>query len=199
MNKANQLNKLEKEWVACERCPLFQLRKQVVFGGGNPEAKIVMIGEVPGEDVAIIIKIMNKLLNNVKISLDSLWITNVCLCRPVSLKKNRAPKLKEIKACHPRLMSELEIIKPEIIVLAGNTPLYMATGKRGITKQRGWQDIVWSGNTFSTNKIFATLHPSSLLHGSKEQKQMKADWIIKDWLEIGVILGKEKRQATKTG
>jgi len=207
MNKG-QLDGLMGEWATCERCPLAQLRNQVVFGHGNPEAKLVMIGEAPGEDedngglpfVGKAGKIFNWLLKKVGISRDDIWITNTCLCRPVSTvpgKKNRAPKLDEIKACTPRLVRELEILKPEIIVLAGNTPLYMATGKRGITKRRGWQDITWTGRGFCTDKVFATLHPASLLYGSKEQKEMKADWLMSDWLEIArVFLGEKTGEAT---
>jgi len=205
--KKEQLYKLKKEWAACERCPLSQLRKRVVFGQGNPEARLVMIGEVPGEDedastedkptAGMAGKIMHKLLSIVNINREDLWITNVCMCRPSSSGRKRAPKLDEITSCHPRLMGELEIIKPEIIVLAGNTPLYMATGKRGISKNRGWQNTVWTGKTFSTDKVFATLHPSSLLHGSKEQTEMKADWIKTDWLEIArIFLGKETGETT---
>ena len=137
MNK-DQLDKLREEWAAWERCPLAQLRQRVVFGHGNPEAKLVMIGEAPGEDednggqpfIGKAGKVFDWLLKEVGINRAELWITNTCLCRPKSSvpgKKNRAPKLDEIRACTPRLVKELEIIKPEIIVLAGNTPLYMAT------------------------------------------------------------------------
>ena len=63
----------------------------------------------------------------------------------------------------------------------------MATGKRGITKNRGWID--------ADTKTYATLHPASLLYGSNEQKEKKANWILEDWLEIArVFLGKTKHQ-----
>jgi len=202
MSKADQLDKLSGEWAACERCPLSRLRKRVVPGFGNPEAKLVIIGEVPTEDavngeIGMAGKIMNKLLHSVGISPKDVWHTNICLCRPApSFKsKKRAPKLNEIRACYPRLVKELDIMKPEIIILAGNTPLYVATGKRGITKNRGWLDTFTMKCTFSGSKIYSTLHPSSLLHGSEEQKEMKADWMKEDWLEIArVFFGKEKRE-----
>jgi DNA polymerase len=162
-----------------------------------------MIGEAPGEDedngglpfIGRAGKVFDWLLKDAGIKREDLWITNTCLCRPVSNipgKKNRAPKLGEIKACTPRLVEELEILKPEIIVLAGNTPLYMATGTRGITKKRGWQPDRWDGKTFSS-MVYATLHPASLLYGSKEQKEMKANWLREDWAAIArELLGKEE-------
>lgn len=156
-----------------------------------------MIGEAPGEQedkfgkpfVGPAGESFNKLLAAVGISRDTLWITNTCLCRPKLEgkpgKNTRAPTTKEIGACFPRLFEELDIIQPKIIVLAGNTPLYLATQKRGILKNRGWQkDTKWIGNNFSTDKIFATLHPASLLHGSADQIKEKKKAIFQDWLEI---------------
>ena len=199
--KLEKLKKLNSEWAACERCPLSKLRNRMVFGHGNPDAKLVMIGEVPTEDdvngeVGMTGKIMNKLLSSVGIDPADVWLTNACLCRPAaSSKKKRAPKLDEIRACYPRLVKELDIMKPEIIILAGNTPLYVATGKRGITKNRGWLDTYAMKHVFSDSKVYSTLHPSSLLHGSKEQIEIKANWLKEDWLNIAeVFLGKTKRE-----
>ena len=200
MKKLELLESLQSEWKDCTRCPLALLRKQVVFGSGNPDARIVMIGESPGEDKAA--DLFNRLLASVGISRNSVWTTNVCLCRPVLTKpgkKVRAPHTGEISACLPRLIEELEIIAPEIIILAGNTPLNMATGKRGITKNRGWQDVSWTGTNFNVDKVYATLHPDSLLYGSKEQKQQKALYLHEDWLEITrVLLGKKKDLQERT-
>jgi len=210
MTKSDQLYELKEKWAACERCPLSLLRKQVVFGTGNPEAKLVMIGEAPNEyedaNGELFLgkagEAFDWILKDVGISRDDMWITNTVSCRPKSLSKlhsNRAPKLGEIRACHPRLVAELSIIKPEIIVLAGNTPLYMSTGMRGISKKRGWitkpGDDGPAGTKF-TMGAYATLHPKSLLHGSKEQKLMKADWMKEDWLEIARVLLEEKRKET---
>jgi DNA polymerase len=205
MKRLELLNEFKNNWVNCTKCPLSELRKQVVFGSGNIDAKLVMIGEAPGEDedngglpfIGKAGKVFDWILKDTGIKREELWITNTCLCRPkISLpgKNNRAPKLNEIRACYTRLLQELDIIKPEIIVLAGNIPLYMATGARGITKKRGWQETKWIGGTFSTDRVFATLHPASLLYGSKEQKEKKADWLKSDWLEIArIFLGKKKR------
>lgn len=205
MFNLEKLEKLNSEWAACERCPLSKLRNRMVFGHGSPDARLVIIGEVPTEDnvngeVGLTGEIMNELWNSVGIDSSDVWLTNVCLCRPAPSfsKKKRAPKLDEIRACYPRLVEELDIIRPEIIVLAGNTPLYVGTGRRGITKNRGWLDTFTMKCIFSGSKVYATLHPSSLLHGSEEQKEMKADWLKQDWLNIAeVFLGKKKREDRK--
>lgn len=205
LSKEKQFENLKDEWGACLRCPLSSLRKQVVFGRGNLDASLVMIGEAPGEQedklgepfVGPAGEMFNKLLAAVGLNRDSLWITNVCLCRPKVNKpgrSNRAPTVEEMQACFPRLYDEMNVVKPKIIVLAGNTPLLLATGKRGITANRGWQNTKWVGEDFATDKIFATLHPASLLYGSKDQIQQKKQSIYNDWLEIARMLNVIKTQ-----
>jgi uracil-DNA glycosylase family 4 len=201
-----ELDSLFNDWKACQRCPLANLRNRVVFGNGNPEAKLVMIGEAPGETEDIEGKpfvgkageTFNKMLEFIGLSRDELWITNTCLCRPKVTdqpgRSNRAPNANEIAACNPRLLAEIDIIKPAIVVLAGNTPLYAVTGKKGITKHRGWQDAVWQGKSFSTNNVYATLHPASVLYGSTEQVKQKKLWMLEDWQEIS-----RKLNVIKTG
>ena len=207
MHKAEQFSRLVGEWINCQRCPLSQLRTRVVFGHGNLDARLVMIGEAPGKNEDLLGKPFigdagkqfDALLAAVGIDRNDIWVTNTCLCRPKSLKigkENRPPTVKEIRACEPRLYDELDIIQPEIIVLAGNTPLYLATRKRGITKQRGWQNTEWVGTGFRTNKVYATLHPASLLYGSIEQRKDKRAWIFEDWLAIAEALGVKKEKGT---
>ncbi len=202
-NKVNKLATLQDAWRDCARCPLSELRKQVVFGSGNMDAKLVLVGEAPGEQEDLVGQTfvgkagqaLNKLLELVGISRQDIWITNTCLCRPrfdKPGKNNRAPTSSEIKSCFPRLAEEINIIKPEIIVLAGNTPLFMATNKRGITKSRGWQDARWNGDGFTITKVYATLHPACLLYGSSQQKEDKWRWMQDDWLEIARSLSVKK-------
>lgn len=210
MKRLKLIDELKSEYKNCNLCSLSTLRNSVVFGEGNLEARIVMIGEAPGVDedlegkpfIGEAGKIFERLLNRVGIKREDIWVTNTCLCRPVSTvdgKPNRAPRAKEVKACKPRLFREIDIITPEIIVLSGNTPLYMATKKRGITKLRGWQKTAWSSESFWTNKVYATLHPSSLLHGSKEQQIIKANWLLEDWTNIAeALLGKKENATDET-
>lgn len=198
---------LQDNWRECERCPLSDLRNQVVFGHGNLDADLVMIGEAPGKDedltgepfIGKAGEKFNKLLDAVGIQRENIWTTNTCLCRPVSTKpgkENRAPLTPEIRACLPRLYDEIGIIRPKIIVLAGNTPLYMATNKRGITKHRGWQDMKWEGEDFVVERVYATLHPASLLYGSTEQIKQKRQWVWEDWQNIAGALSATKEEGS---
>jgi uracil-DNA glycosylase family 4 len=204
--KLEKFEELKQIWGVCTKCPLSSLRTQVVFGHGNLDADLAMIGEAPGEQedkhgtpfVGPAGEQFNRLLAAVGLNRESLWITNTCLCRPKETKpgkSNRAPKSCEMQACFPRLYDEMNIVRPKIIVLAGNTPLLLATGKRGITSHRGWQkDTKWVGEGFATDKIYATLHPASLLYGSKDQILEKKQAIYKDWLEITRMLSVIKAQ-----
>lgn len=206
-NSTEQFASLVGGWINCQRCPLSQLRTKVVFGHGNLSARLAMIGEAPGKNedllgepfVGVAGKQFNALLSAVGIDRNDIWVTNTCLCRPKSTKpgkENRPPTVKEIRACEARLLDELDIIRPEIIVLAGNTPLFLATKRRGITKYRGWQDTEWVGQGWGTKKVYATLHPASLLYGSIDQRKKKRAWIFEDWLAIAEALGVKKEEGT---
>ena len=187
--KSTQLKVLKDEWNDCTRCNLASVRTQVIFGSGNSDARLVVVGEAPGKDedingvpfVGRAGKLFDKILAAVDIKRDDIWITNTCQCRPkvdANGRENRAPTKKEIDACKPRFAAEMNILKPRVVVLMGNTPLLMATGKRGITKNRGW--IINSDRL----KVYATLHPASLLHGSTEQINSKKLMVWEDWQEI---------------
>lgn len=198
--KERELASFQNKWRGCKECPLSELRTQVVFGQGDLDAPLAMIGEAPGEQedrfgkpfIGPAGEKFNKLLAAVGLTRDSLWITNTCLCRPKidkPGKSNRAPTVLEMQACFPRLFEELNIVRPKIVVLAGNTPLYLATRKRGILKNRGWQtDAKWVGDDFVTEHVYATLHPASLLYGSTEMIKEKKKLIFEDWLEIARML-----------
>lgn len=100
---------------------------QVVPGKGNPQAKIVIIGEAPGADedrvgtpfVGDSGKLLDNILSEVGIPRDDIYITNICKCRPPS---NRTPFLLEMESCSKWLSSELTIIRPDVIVTLGNIP-----------------------------------------------------------------------------
>lgn len=186
---------LKEAWENCQRCPLGQLRQRVVFGRGPLDAKVMMVGEAPGKEedlggepfIGPAGKKFDALLAEVGLDRSQLWITNTCLCRPVSTiegKENRAPLVGEIRACSIRLAQEIAIVRPEVIVVCGNTPLFAFTGLKSITKHRGWQPV-----PEGSPKLYATLHPASLLYGSAEQKQLKYQWLLEDWLNIRRTLG----------
>jgi len=198
MTKEEDYNKLKQLYRDCSLCGLCESRTNVVFGRGNLDADIMVISEAPSEvedSTGLIFngevgEIFKWILENSGIDKSRLWITSTVMCRPESKGgRNKTPKVSEIKGCKPRLIEEISLVSPKIIVLAGNVPLLMATGKRGITKNRGIQSYEGS----YPGKMFATLHPASLLHGPREQKLMKANWLLDDWREIARILNAEEK------
>src|SRR3990167_1278313 len=116
------LNTLQLHYSTCQKCPaLCQSRTKVVFGNGNPNAKVLFIGEAPGaeEDRQGIPfcgasgKILQELLASINLTRDDVFITNTILCRP---ENNRNPEKDEVENCRERLDQLLEIMKPKVIV-----------------------------------------------------------------------------------
>lgn len=181
------LKVIEEEWKDCAKCPSM-INSPIVFGAGNPDADLVFIGGSPRTDIETE-EMLDSILVAVGIKKEDIWITNTCLCRaPEVDERSRAPKKKEIENCRPRLQEELKAIRPKIIVLAGAAPLLMATGKRGVVKNRGW--IVEPGVTETA--IYATLHPASFFSGGTEQVKSKKLMSWEDWKEIARVYNGDK-------
>ena len=148
----------------CERCELATTRHSVVVGRGNPHARVLLIGEAPGQQedeqgepfVGRAGQLLEKLLGEA--GLDSrrdLYIANVIKCRP---PQNRKPTRTEIERCLPWLHQQLELLDPPLVVLAGATALQAVLGiKGGISKLRG-QWIEQQGRAYLPG-----FHPSYLL------------------------------------
>ena len=115
---------LEQSIISCNKCKLCQNRTNIVFGVGNKNAKIMMIGEGPGADedregipfVGKAGQLMNKALEGLGIQREELYITNIVKCRPPS---NRESEQDEIEVCLNYLRNQVILIKPKIIVLLG--------------------------------------------------------------------------------
>lgn len=148
---------------SCTRCGLAGSRTQVVYGVGDPNADLLLIGEAPGADedrygepfVGRAGQLLTKTLADVGIPRESIYITNTVKCRPPG---NRDPQPVEIDACNPWLTEQFEILDPLLIVTVGNpaTKLMLDT-KAGITKLRG-QTYRLAGRW-----LLPTLHPSYVL------------------------------------
>lgn len=128
-SKEKEIKKIEKEILACKKCPLYRTRRNPVIGEGDLNAKILFCGEGPGfnEDregrpfCGAAGKVLDELLESVGIKRKDVFVGNLLKCRPVTPNlENRAPNLEEISACSSYLMKQIEIIKPEIICTLGN-------------------------------------------------------------------------------
>ena len=115
---------LRDQVVQCADCELRKGAKRVVFGEGNPQARILMVGEGPGQNedntgkpfVGRAGQLLDSVLQTVGLSRNDVFITNIVKCRPPG---NRLPSPVEVAACLPHLQAQIRIIRPKIIVLLG--------------------------------------------------------------------------------
>lgn len=164
MNKKQLMEKLRKKIGDCTLCDLSKSRNKIVFGTGNLDAKIMFIGEAPGEDEDLkgepFVGKAGQLLTDIitkgmKIKREDVYIANIVKCRP---PHNRTPKPFEALTCLPFLKAQISIIKPEIIVCLGKVAVtYLLNIHEPINQVRGkWFD-------YQGIKVMATFHPSYLL------------------------------------
>ncbi len=175
---------LEQSIVNCNKCKLCTNRTNIVFGVGNKEADIMMIGEGPGADedkqgepfVGKAGQLMNKALTGLGIKREELYIANIVKCRPPS---NRVPEQDEAEACLNYLRNQVILVKPKIIVLLGSTALKNILGKEySITAMRGkW--IEQKGIYY-----MPTWHPAALLRDENKK--------IEFWNDLKEIRKKEE-------
>jgi len=142
--KQQSLEQLYSEWDNCAKCPLYKERKSFVFGSGNPDADIMLIGEAPGkkedsEGVPFVGEsgeLLQSLCDTVGMVWNDLFITNIVSCRPPD---NRNPLAIEKDSCLPRVQEIIYIVDPLIIVAVGKYALNALAGGRswGIEKEHG--------------------------------------------------------------
>ena len=167
---------LRTEILSCEKCGLAPTRNHVVFGEGNPEAEILIIGEGPGAEedktgrpfVGRSGKLLDKILDACGFTrMEHVFIANIVKCSPPN---NRPPLPEERAACIPYLDKQIEMIDPKMIILLGATALSMVDTKARITKVRGnW--IVWNNRL-----VMPTFHPSALLRNPNLKKDSWEDF-----------------------
>lgn len=168
---------LKNEVASCKKCVLHRYRTNTVFGSGNPEARIFLIGEGPGYDedqqgVAFVGRsgqLLDKILTACNFTREKhIFIGNILKCRP---PQNRTPSTEEIIACLPYLESQIELIDPEIIMTLGATALRGLTGKNlKITEVRGkW--MIWNNRI-----VMPTYHPAALLRNPNLKKDTWEDF-----------------------
>ncbi len=166
---AASLAELERR-AAVKAEALHDLSERLVFGEGNPDADLMIIGEAPGEDedlsgrpfVGRAGQLLDKILASVGIDRDDIYITNIVKFRPPG---NRNPKPEEIAASEPILLEQIRIIRPQIIATLGNVPTqYFLKTRDGITRTHGtWHD--WHGIF-----IFPLYHPAYLLRNPSRER-----------------------------
>src|SRR5262249_11355803 len=133
--RRDELVELYHDLKDCHRCPLAATRTTVVFGSGNADADLMFVGEAPGfhEDqqgkpfVGAAGKLLDKLLAEIGMSREDVFIANVLKCRPPG---NRDPQPEEIEECKPFLRKQVELIEPRVICTLGNFSTKLLTGRQ---------------------------------------------------------------------
>ena len=165
------LAQLAEVAAGCTRCPLADGRNTVVFGTGDPNADLMLVGEGPGAEedrqglpfVGRSGKLLDELLaQEVGLDRSAVYIANVVKCRPPD---NRDPEPAEIAACRPYLERQVELVAPRVLVTLGNfaTKVLLNT-KEGITRLRG-RRYAWGDGVV----LVPTYHPAALLRGGSER------------------------------
>ena len=191
MTDINKLEELYQNVKDCAKCKLSSTRNQLVFGEGNPQARIMFIGEGPGKNEDLqgrpFVGRSGELLTSIiekgmHLQRSDVYICNIVKCRPThELKgiKDRAPDREEVAACSWILDRQIEIIKPEVIITLGNPAMkFILKTQMGITKMRG--------NFFEYNgiKVMPTYHPSYVLRNGGNNSPLKRDV----WEDIKKVL-----------
>ncbi len=169
----NGLDAVKTEVASCTKCRLCETRTQTVFSDGNPRAKIVFVGEAPGEQEdrqgvpfvgragQLLTDIIEKGMN-----LDrqrDTYICNVVKCRP---PENRNPDPEEMRKCEPYLVRQLELIKPQVIVaLGGVAAKALLNSEETVGRLRGrWHE-------YRSIPLRVTYHPAYLLRSPNEKRK----------------------------
>jgi DNA polymerase len=180
----NSLEELRNIVNNCHLCSLSKTRKNIVFGEGNQNAKLMFIGEGPGatedETGRPFVGRAGQLLTNMiekglEIPRSEVYIANIVKCRPPN---NRVPTPQEAKSCIAYLFKQIEIVNPKILVALGATSYRYLTGDNTpITKIRG--EVI----KFQNRILIPTFHPSYLLRNPSKKKEVYEDLLkIKELL-----------------
>ena len=167
----------EQALQGCTRCKLSKSRTNIAFGVGNPRARLLVIGEGPGEEedkqakpfVGRAGQLLTRMLASVGFDRDrDCYIANVVKCRP---ERNRNPEPDEVAACNPFLLAQIDTIEPQVVLALGNFAAQTLLGtKEGITKLRG------RAYTYRASILVPTFHPAFLLRNpGQEFKRMAWD------------------------
>lgn len=170
------LSAIREELGDCSRCPLHRNRTHIVFGEGNPAARIMFVGEGPGADedregrpfVGRAGMLLTKMIGAMGLERSDVYIANVVKCRPPG---NRDPEAEEVATCFPFLKAQIQAVNPEALITLGRIAASTLLGRRErLGKIRGefhyWQEI----------PVMPTYHPSYLLRQEPDRRAKAQAW-----------------------
>lgn len=180
----------------CRACILAGQRSTVVFGEGNADARLVFVGEGPGEEedrtgrpfVGRAGELLTKMIAAMGLRREDVYIANMVKCRPPG---NRTPEPAEVAACMPFLLRQLQIIAPKVIVTLGNPATQnLLKTTIGITKLRGqWQKLPNLAEGLEGIPVMPTFHPAYVLRNYNETTR---SLVWSDLQKVMAVLGLKK-------
>jgi uracil-DNA glycosylase family 4 len=193
-DKVGALKVIREEIGDCTRCRLSQGRTNIVFGVGDPHARIMFVGEGPGADedaqgepfVGRAGQLLNNMITAMGLRREDVYIGNVVKCRP---PQNRAPERDECETCGPFLMRQISVVRPEVIVALGATAAKFLLGASdSMANLRGhvydFHPIVPHATAEHdpdfTTKLVVTYHPAYLLRDPRQKKET--------WLDLQLVM-----------
>jgi DNA polymerase len=196
---AKTLKQLREEARGCQNCTLWANATQTVFGAGDPHARVMLVGEQPGDEedkkglpfVGPAGRLLDKALAEAGVDREHLYVTNAVKHFKWELRGKRrlhkTPAQREIDACHQWLQGEIETVKPHVIVCLGSTAAKAVISKNfKVSVQRG--QFVESP---LAPYVFATLHPSALLRVQEEEdRELAFKQFVRDLSLIRKALAK---------
>lgn len=176
---ADSLASLFDAMADCTRCDLARSRTQVVPGVGPEDARVMLIGEGPGEEedrrgepfVGRAGKLLDRLLDGAGLERESVFITNMVACRPPG---NRTPRVREVKAHAPWIEEQIRLVAPEVIVTLGSAALTYFVPDAKITEVRGRLiDVTRDGRSI---RLLPVVHPAAALRRRELMPDLERDF-----------------------
>ena len=174
-DRLSALRVIQEDIGECTRCALHKARNKIVFADGDPNARLMFVGEGPGADedaqglpfVGRAGQLLNNMIGAMGLKREQVYIANVVKCRP---PQNRTPEPDEANTCSPFLFRQIEVVRPEVIVALGATAATYLLGQR--QPLAGLRGRV---HTFRGTKLIVTYHPAFLLRDPRQKKEAWAD------------------------
>jgi uracil-DNA glycosylase family 4 len=184
------LESIRAEIGDCKRCPLaYAGRKTIVFGDGDPNARLMFVGEGPGADedasglpfVGKAGQLLNNMIAAMGLKREDVYIANIVKCRPPG---NRTPEFIEATTCSQFLVQQIDIVRPEVIVALGATAAtYLLGVKQSLASLRGhWHSVRGA-------KVAVTYHPAFLLRDPRQKVEAWKD-LQRVMAELGLVAPK---------
>ncbi len=173
--RAVALQAVREDLGDCTRCALHKARNTIVFGVGNPAARLMFVGEGPGADedaqglpfVGRAGQLLNNMITAMGLKREDCYIANVVKCRPPG---NRTPEPEEANTCSPFLFRQIDVVRPQVLVALGATAAtYLLGARQPLAGLRG------RVHAFRGMSLIVTYHPAFLLRDPRQKKEAWAD------------------------